>query len=84
MKHNIYSIYDSKAEVYTLPFFQTNDAMALRLFADWVNNKDHTFGKHPEDYTLFKTGSYEDSTGMLTQDHIESLTNGLQLKETSE
>ena len=80
MNHNIYSVFDSKAEMYTLPFYQTNDSMALRLFSDWCNNPEHTFGKHPEDYTLFKIGYYEDNTGSITQDKIESITNGLQTK----
>lgn len=83
MIYKIYSIFDSKAESYTLPFFQQTEPMAIRTFADWCNDPNHTFGKHPEDYTLFESGTYDDSTGTITQNKISSITNGITLKEPS-
>nr|UXQ88125.1 MAG: nonstructural protein [Microvirus sp.] len=80
MIHKIYSVYDSKAETYTPPFFQHREAMALRTFADCCNDDGHTFGKHPEDYTLFDLGTYDDDNGCITQDKIISVANGLTLK----
>lgn len=77
MIHKIYSVYDSKAETYSLPFFVKLPAEAHRYFSSWINDPSHTFGRHPEDYTLFESGSYDDSTGTFTQDHINSLGNGL-------
>ena len=62
MIHQIYSIYDSKAEVHTLPFFQPREAQAIRQFSDWCNDPKHTFGLHPEDYTLFYSGEYDDES----------------------
>lgn len=81
MIHKIYSVYDSKAETYTPPFFQHHEAMAVRTFGDCCNDINHTFGKHPEDYTLTDLGFYDDSTGTITQDKIVSVTTGLQLKK---
>ncbi len=81
MIHKIYSIYDSKAESYTPPFFQHQEAMAVRTFSDCCNDPGHTFGKHPEDYTLFDLGQYDDTTGFITQDKITSVVSGHQLKE---
>ena len=80
MIHNIYAVYDSKAETYTPPFFQHHKAMALRTFTDACNDKGHTFGMHPEDYTLYDLGTYDDAIGTITQDKIISIANGKHLQ----
>lgn len=63
---NIYCIYDSKAEAYMSPWFVDKDGQALREFQDAVQNRDTPFNKHPEDYTLFKIGTYDQNTGKLS------------------
>jgi len=80
MKHNIYAVFDTKANTYTPPYFQHAEPMAIRTFGDCVNDDGHTFGKHPEDYTLFNLGIYDDATGTITQDHIKSIATGLSLR----
>jgi len=82
MIHKIYAVYDSKSQSHTPPFFQHQEAMAIRSFSDCCNDEGHTFGKHPEDYTLMHLGEYDDSTGAITQDKIISITTGLQQKES--
>lgn len=62
MISKIFSVYDSKAEAYMQPFFMAAKGAAIRAFSDLVNDPQHTFGKHPADYTLFELGSYEDCT----------------------
>ncbi len=81
MKHNIYAVYDSKAESYTPPFFEHAEGRALRTFADCCNDQGHQFGKHPEDYTIFRLGEYDDNTGTITQDKISSVATGHTLLE---
>jgi len=81
MIHKIYAVYDSKGEVYTPPFFDHAEGRALRTFADCCNDEGHQFGKHPEDYTLFNLGQYDDSTGTITQDKITSIATGITLLE---
>ncbi len=76
MKHNLYSVYDSKGQSYTIPFFDHAQGRALRTFADCCNDPGHTFGKHPEDYTLFYCGTYDDETATITQDKITSVATG--------
>jgi len=66
MKLHLYTIYDSKEEIYHQPFFLLNEAVALRQFGDMANDKDSKISKHPEDYTLWHLGSYEDSSATLT------------------
>lgn len=58
----LFSVYDSKAEAFLPPFFQQSTNSSIRAFTDLVNSKDHAFGLHPEDYTLFELGSWNDST----------------------
>ena len=76
MIHNIYSVYDSKSEAYSLPFYYQHDGQALRTFRDWVNDITTPYGKHPEDYCLFKIGMYDEVNGTITQDKIESMAHG--------
>ena len=59
----MYSVFDSKADAFLPPFFLHNNGLALRTFGDACNMKDHQFGKHPEDYTLFELGVFEDDSG---------------------
>lgn len=58
----IFTVFDSKAEAYLPPFYMTTKGQAIRAFSDSVNDPTHVFMKHPEDYTLFLLGSFEDTT----------------------
>ncbi len=63
---NIYSIYDEKATVYqNLITFNTN-GQALRVLADIVQDPKTTINKHPSDYKLYRLGSVDDNSGVIT------------------
>lgn len=62
----VYSCYDTKAQVYHLPFFAMTDGAAIRQFSDWVNDATNPYGKHPADYNLFYIGLFDDGLGMIT------------------
>lgn len=78
MKHQMFVIYDAKANAYLQPWFLTTDAMALRAFNDCVNDKKHNFGLHPEDYTLFKIGEFNDANANINWQTPHALGNGLE------
>lgn len=80
MQHKIFSIFDQKANAYLTPFFLPEKGMAIRTFSDCINSKDHAFGRHPSDYTIFEIGSYNDADGQITS-HLAPLVlhNGLEL-----
>lgn len=59
---DIFSVYDSKAKAFLPPFFMVNSMVARRSFGEAANDANHQFCKHPEDYTLFKIGTWDDST----------------------
>lgn len=65
MKLKVFSIYDEKALVYRNPFFMAHDGQALRAFGDLVGDKDSEVAKHPEDYTLYRLGEYDDCSGVF-------------------
>lgn len=60
----IFTIYDAKTEAFLQPFFSQAKGSAIRAFTDSVNDKtgESQFASHPEDYTLFHLGSFDDST----------------------
>jgi len=64
----IYAVWDSAAALYMQPFFTSNQGIALRAFTDACNSSDHPLGQHPEDYTLFYLGEFDDCLGNFTQE----------------
>ncbi len=74
----MFVIYDSKANAYLQPWFLTQQGMAQRAFSDCVNDADHNFGRHPEDYTLFTIGEFDDATAKIEWKSPESMGNGIQ------
>lgn len=78
MKHEIFAVYDSKAAAYLPPFIMHKDEMAIRVFADCINDNGHQFGKNPADYTLFNIGDYDDNNGTVKHQTKISLGNGIE------
>ena len=61
----MFSIYDHKAKAYGLPFYQRQSGEAIRSFSDLANDEKSNVCKHPEDYTLFLLGDFDESTGVM-------------------
>jgi len=80
VKFKAYSIFDEKAKAFLPPFFLHNEAVAVRAFADCVNNPEHQFGKHPTDYTLFCLGGFDDTTGSFEDLGCTLVVAGVQIK----
>lgn len=66
MQYKVFAVLDSKASCYGMPVFFSNDAQAIRAFGDVVSREKSTFGEHPEDYTMYRVGSFDDNSGALT------------------
>lgn len=67
MQSIMFTVYDQAAEAYLPPFYFGTNAQAKRAFAETVNQPGHSFFKHPQDYTLFNLGVFDDSTAKITQ-----------------
>lgn len=66
MIKKMYSVFDSKLATFGLPWFQMTDAAGLREFSDAVNdgsNPNNQWHRHPEDFSLFHIGDFDDQTG---------------------
>ncbi len=77
MLQRIFTIHDRKAGAYFPPFYLPQVGQAVRTFADCVNDINHEFSKHPEDYTLFAIGTFDDNTAIAITKPPESLGNGV-------
>lgn len=65
MKMNIYAIFDKAIGAYMRPFFMQADGQAIRAFTDLAVQADHEIGQHPEDYSLYRLGSFDDSNAEI-------------------
>lgn len=73
MMTKMFSVFDSKAVVFGLPIFVPTKGAAIRSFSDVANDPKSSIGKHPEDYSLFYLGEFDDSTGSFHPVLPESL-----------
>ena len=83
MKLNAYTIYDVASGVYMRPFFSQADGQAVRGFKDIACDADHEIGKHPEDYTLYRIGAFNDTTGKMEGEELEKLATALEMVTSS-
>lgn len=82
----MYSIHDKAAQAFITPFFMHNKAMAIRAFADNINSTEESnLSKHPEQFSLFQVGEFEDSIGKVTElDKPELIASGLEVLEPTQ
>lgn len=78
MKEKMFTIFDAKAHAYTIPWFMITEDMAKRTFGDSVNDRSHNFGMHPEDYTLFCIGHFDNATAVVESHAPLALGNGVE------
>jgi len=79
MKLKIFTIYDSKAEYYSQPYFASSLGEMLRSFTAQTLDPKSKLGLYPEDYTLFEIGHYDDHTAIVTM-HDAKVSHGLALE----
>lgn len=65
MIFGIYAIKDAKSSFMPCTV-DTNDATAIRNFEHAVCQPGSLLASHPNDFTLFKVGTYDDVSGYLT------------------
>lgn len=76
MKLNFYAIFDKAIGAYMRPFVMQADGQAIRMFHDECVNADSPLSKHPEDYTLFRLGSFDDNEGEIVGQEAHKLARG--------
>lgn len=62
----VFSVFDAKLASFGRPWYELTEASAIRVFTDAVNddsNQNNQWFKHPEDFSLFHIGEFNDETG---------------------
>lgn len=76
----VYSVYDKAAKTYLQPFYSVGKGVAFRMFQDAVNKADTPFHAHPEDYSLYELGAFDDQVGtMLMHQEPERVITAMEL-----
>lgn len=74
MELKMYSVRDSKGEIFNVPFYKKTHGEAERDFATLTRDEKSQINMYPEDYDLYYIGEYDDSTGKIksleTPQHI--------------
>ena len=65
MRLFLYCVFDSASGVYDRPFCAQSDGAAIRSFGDIASDAEHPIGKHPECYSLYRVGEFDDNAGAL-------------------
>lgn len=71
-----FSVRDNKAETYGEPFYRPNQVVAIRSLSDAIAEGNNPWAKHPDDYSLYHVGEWDDTEGDLiaaTKTHICNL-----------
>lgn len=76
MRLNVYCVFDRASGAYDRPWCARSDDEAVRSFTDIASDADHPIGKHPEDFTLFRIGTWADDKGELRGESPEKVING--------
>lgn len=80
---NVVSVKDRAADAYMRPFFVPTVGMAVRSFSDEVRRggEDNPMAKHPDDYDLYRLGTFDEDTGGLESCLPELLVRGKDVAE---
>lgn len=83
MKTEVFCVYDSKAKTYSQPFHAHNEAVAVRIFTEAVNDPATQLNRHSEDFVLFKTARFDDETGSFEPQVAQAICTAIAVKEAS-
>lgn len=79
-----YVVYDTKGDIYHRPVFDRNHEMARRSFGLSCKDGNSLLAQAPEDFILFCNGSFDEDTGMITPQELESVARGIDFKVNDE
>lgn len=79
MRWNVYTIFDTASGIYKRPFVAQADGEVLRVFGDMCCDADHEIGAHPEDYSLWRIGTFDDNKAKLVAEDLECLAQGVEM-----
>jgi len=84
MKQQIYAVYDQCSGIYDSPHFGNADAIVKRSFMDIATAADNAISKHPEHYSLWRLGAWDNTTGKINNEANECLCTALEIISQSQ
>jgi hypothetical protein len=66
MIYKVFSVYDSKALIFSNTFQFPTIGLAMRAFQQTVEDKNSSLNKYPEDFTLYEIADFDDNKGLYT------------------
>lgn len=83
MELKVYSVLDKAVGAFLPPFYMRSDGEAIRSFAEACNDPK-SLGKHAEDFTLFRLGSFDDGSGLFKCGEPERVLSALEVRLSSD
>ncbi len=80
MKILLFTIFDEASGLYNRPFSLPSPSAAIRTFSDIACDVEHEIGKHPEDYSLYMLGEFDDNTAEFRIEKKSLLTTALECR----
>lgn len=65
MQLKVYSIRDSKGQMYNTPFYFHQHGQAERFVKQNLENPESMLSRYPEDFDLYYLGDFDDATGKI-------------------
>ncbi len=78
MKQQLYAVFDTCAGIYDSPHFANSDDIVRRQFADIASGADNAISKHPEHYSLWRLGGWDNTNGNIQDEANECLCTALE------
>lgn len=78
MKQQIYAVFDTCAGIYDSPHFANSDDVVRRQFTDIATAADNPISKHPEHYSLWRLGAWDNVNGKIVNETNECLCTALE------
>lgn len=66
MIFKVFSVFDTKANAFMLPFYALNVSVAKRNLSRAMQDETTDFYHFPADYSLFEVGEWDGDTGKLS------------------
>lgn len=78
---NLFAVKD-ELEGFGSPIVASNKAKAMLIFGDEIQHPDSMLNKHPENYSLYALGQYNEETGEIISkvEYLDKAVNYVQKK----
>lgn len=70
-----FAVFDVKSKLFSNVHLLQSDGVAIRSFSTACENKDTEFNKFPEDYSLYRLGTFNIETGLLESETPKQICN---------